>query len=114
MSVFKKICFQCGKKVDSLIDSKCEECFNFEFPPILEVKPMNIRICNVCRKIHYKHGLFSVEKIEEMLPDIARKSLILDPHYTLNKLWIENFKIMGNRFLFNIKIDASLNTDPTN
>lgn len=104
--VFKKICFECGAKEEKLYDGKCLKCYKGEFLPIKEIKETNFKICNQCRKIHYENGLFTVDKIEEMLPTIIEKRIVLNPGYKLKKLRIDNFEVVNNKLIFDIEIDT--------
>ena len=107
--VFKKIFFECGAKEDSLYEGKCIKCYKGEFLPIKEIKETNFKICNQCSRIHYDSGLYTVDEIEEMLPSIINKRIILNPGYTLKNLSIDNFELKGNRLVFDINIDTELN-----
>jgi len=108
MSVFKKTCFECGAKEDRLFEGKCMSCFNQEIPPIEEIKQIKLRTCNMCKKIHYKHGLFTLKKIEEMIPVIVEKNLVLNKNYELKSLKIENFGLIKGRVCFDVKVDCNL------
>ena len=108
MSLFKKTCFDCGSKVDDLYDGRCEDCLKQEFPPIKELKQINFKFCNSTKKVCYNNYFYEREKIEEMLPDIVRKNLVLNDHYDLNELFIENFRIEGHKVSFDVGVDASI------
>lgn len=106
--MFKKTCFLCGAKVDELYDSKCEDCFKEENPPIKELKPINVKYCNSCKRLHYNNLLLSRKEFEERLPLIVKKNLVLNDHYKLNKIEIDDFEIQGENVSFNLEIDAKL------
>jgi len=108
MSVFKKTCFECGAKVDILFQSKCEDCFVRDNPPIKEIKPISLKICNMCGKIHYKNGLFTLEEIENMIEMITEKNMVLNENYKLNNLFVNNFELNGNKISFDIEADCDL------
>jgi len=74
---FKKTCFECGSKVNKLYNGVCIECFKETNPPVMEIKPLNIKICNMCKKIHYNNQLLEVEEFEKLLPSIMKKRIIL-------------------------------------
>jgi NMD protein affecting ribosome stability and mRNA decay len=98
MSVFKKTCFNCGKKVDSLLEGNiCSECYIENHPPIKEIKEVNLSICNECGRIHYSNALQTVEDIEEMLPKIMRDRIILNDGYIINSIEIKNFEVIRNK-----------------
>lgn len=103
---FKKTCFQCGSKVDKLYGSICKECLVKERPPICEIKPMNFKICNSCKKIHWNNQLLEVDEIETMLPNIAKKKVVLNSDYVLNNVIIENFEVVGNKLIFDVIVDC--------
>jgi len=106
MSVFKKTCFECGAKVDKLIDGRCEECFRQEFPPIKNLKPIKALYCNNCKSIKYNNATISREEFEERMPLIVKKYLILNENYKLNDIKIFNFKIKNNKVEFDFEVDC--------
>ncbi len=103
---FKKTCFECGKKVDNLYDGKCEDCFKDNNPPVKEIKPLNLKICNMCKKIHYNNQLLTLDEIEELLPTTMKKRIILNEGYKLKEIEIEDFEQIGNKIVFNLKVDC--------
>ncbi len=106
---FKKMCFECGSKEDSLFEGKCLKCYKTVALPIKEIKETNFKICNQCRKVHYENGLYEIDKIEEMLPTIITRRIVMNKGYVLNSLSIANFEVKGSRLVFDVKIDATLN-----
>ncbi len=108
MSIFKKTCFECGTKADKLYENKCEKCFKLENPPIQKIKPINFKICNMCKKIYYKNGLFTLDEIQNMIEMIAKKNTIINPFYKLKDLKVENFELEGNKISFDIEVDCDL------
>ena len=105
---FLKTCYVCGEKVEKLWNGKCEACFKEEHPPIVEIKPINSKYCNSCKKIHYQNQLISLEELIERLPDIVSKNLVIDEHYVLNDLKIDDLEIKGENVSFEVKVDCSL------
>lgn len=105
---FMKQCFSCGAKVKTLYDGICESCLKEQFPPIKEVKPLNFKICNFSKKISYNNHFYEPEKIIDMLPDIVFKNVILNDHYKLNSIQIDNIEIDGHKFGFDIEVDCEI------
>lgn len=106
--VFKKMCFECGAKEDKLYEGKCLKCYKGEVLPIKEIKETNFKICNQCTKIHYNSGLYTVDEIEDMLPSIIAKRIVLNKGYVLTDLEIENFELKGSRLCFDVSVDTEL------
>lgn len=107
--MFKKTCFNCGNKVDLVYNGLCEDCFKKQNPPIQEIKPINIKYCNVCKKLIYNNQYYSQEEIEEKIEEIVNKNLILNEGYKLKELNITNFEINGGKVSFDVEVDAKLN-----
>ena len=105
---FLKTCYECGAREEKLYDGKCEDCFKKACPPIEEVKPINIKYCNTCKKIHYQNQLITREELIERLPDIARRNTVIDKHYSLNYIELENVEIKGDEVSFDITAHCSL------
>ena len=110
MSKFKKTCFTCGAKVDSIIEGRCEECFRTEFPPIQELKQIGTKYCNQCRKITFSNAQITQEEFEERLPTIIKKHLIINENYILNEVFVNEFKIKGERVTFDFEVDCDMKT----
>ena len=106
MSVFKKSCFSCGKKVDTLNEGMCDECYVEKFPPIKEIKPLNVKICNQCGKIHFNNSLYKVEDFEKIVPDVMKKKVVLNEGYKMNSLHIKDFEIESNKLKFGLEVDS--------
>lgn len=106
--MFKKTCFDCGAKVDTIYEGLCEDCFKEQNPPIAEVKPINLKYCNSCKKLFYNNQLYERDEIEEKLPEIAQKNIIMNKHYKLNSVKIQNFEIDKAKVNFDIEIDCDL------
>lgn len=108
MSMFKKTCFSCGNKVDELYESQCEDCYKQEFPPIKEIKPLNIKVCNMCGKIYLGHTLITFEELKERLPLNVTKNTILNEGYILNSVSIKNLKLTREKIIFDVEVDCDL------
>lgn len=108
MSKFKKICFNCGKKIDFLYEGRCERCYKEKFPPIKEIKPLNIKVCNQCSKIYLGHSLISLEEFQERLPLNIAKNIVLNEGYILNDIIIKNFKLIKQKIRFDVEVDCDL------
>lgn len=111
MSVFKKVCFSCGKKVDNLKDGMCIDCYKDSFPPIKDIKPLNIKICNQCSKIYLSHSLISLEEFKERLPFNMTKAISLNEGYVLKDLAIKNFKLNNSKISFDLEVDCDFKKD---
>lgn len=105
---FMKRCFSCGEKVEKLHEGLCEVCNKEQNPPIKEIKPANMKYCNECCRVHYNNIMRTMEEIEEMLPNIMKSRVILNPGYKLNSLDIHNFKRKGNKLSFDVEVDCDL------
>lgn len=105
---FLKTCFECGAKVEKLYDGICEICFKEHYPPIKELKPINLKVCNSCKKVHYNNQLLTIEELYELVPGIVNKRLTLHPQYELKDLKIENFEIDGHKVTFDVEVDCEL------
>ncbi|MCA9496792.1 MAG: hypothetical protein KC589_07635 [Nanoarchaeota archaeon] len=108
MSQFKKTCFLCGAKEDKLYEGKCEDCFLEEKPPIKEIKPINLKICNMCKKIHYNNATLTIDDLEKIFPSVVKKNLILNSGFKLNELKIKEFSIDSNKLSFEVEVDCDL------
>ncbi|MCA9459500.1 MAG: hypothetical protein KC550_03045 [Nanoarchaeota archaeon] len=108
MSQFKKTCFLCGIKEDKLHNGKCQACFLEENPPIKEIKPINLKICNMCKKIHYNNASLFSSELEKIFPTVVKKNLILNPGFKLNELKVKKFKINSNKLTFEVEVDCDL------
>ena len=107
-SVFKKTCFECGAKVDFLVDSKCEECFKAENPPIVDVKPLNIKYCNSCKKLFYFNKFNDEKRLLKDINQLVSKNLVIDDHYVLNDVKVEGLEIDGAKVRFSVEVDCDL------
>lgn len=105
---FKKTCFECGMKFEKLHNNLCENCFKEDFAPILEIKPLNIRFCNVCKKLYIGNSVVEKEEFIERLPNLVKKNLILNEGYILNDLIIKDFGIKNAKISFDIEVDCDL------
>ncbi len=108
MSKFKKTCFYCGIKVDKLYESMCESCFRSNFPPIKNLKPLNVKYCNMCQKITINNSTFTPEEFKKRLPNIIKKNILINNKYNLKEVIIKDFKIKGNKVSFNLKVKCDL------
>lgn len=108
MSMFKKTCFSCGAKVDILFEGICEECVKEQYPPIYEIKPINLKICNVTKRISYNNYYHDFEELKKILPDITKKHVILNPQYELKELKLDNIELNGNKIGFDLEVDCEL------
>ncbi|MFW6285944.1 MAG: NMD3-related protein [Nanoarchaeota archaeon] len=111
--MLKKTCFLCGAKEDILYKGKCPKCFKDTNPPIIELKPINLQYCNVCRKINYNNQFLTQEELEKRLSSIVKKHLFIDNAYILKDLKIRNFEISGQKVSFDIETDFDLKTYST-
>lgn len=106
--MFKKVCYNCGAKVDSVHDGLCLKCFKKEEPPIKEIKPINLKYCNMCMKIHLNNSLYTFEQLGEVLPTVMKKRVVLNEGYKLNSLQIKDLQRQGNKILFDIVVDCDI------
>lgn len=107
-SVFMKTCFECGNKVDFLVESKCEECFKLECPPIKELKPLNIKYCNSCKRLLYSHRYNEGKLLANDIYNLVKRNLVIDEHYVLNELKIVNLDIDFPNVKFEVEVDCDL------
>ncbi len=105
---FLKTCYSCGKKTNELYESMCEECYKLKYPPIKELKPLNLKMCNSCKKIHYDNQFLTIEEIENILPQIILKNIELNKSYIFKKIEVENFINEKNRINFDFNIEVEL------
>ena len=108
MSLFKKTCFECGGKVDKLYDGICVKCVKEQIPPISELKPLNFKVCNSTKKICWNNYYYTHDEIENLLPEIVKKNLIINKEYELIDILIENFEIEGNKVIFDLEVNCNL------
>jgi NMD protein affecting ribosome stability and mRNA decay len=106
MSVFKKSCFECGKKVDVVKNNLCFECYKEQNPPIKEMKAMNIKYCNICGRIHYNNYFYDVDEFEEVLPQLLKKRIEISEGYNLNSITVEDFEVRSSKIGFDVKVDV--------
>lgn len=106
--MFKKTCFSCGAKVDKVYEGICVNCLKQQQPPIQELKPINFKFCNFTKKISYKNYYYEQEELEQILPDIVKKYLIINPNYKLENVDIENFEIDGHKIRFDVIAECEL------
>jgi NMD protein affecting ribosome stability and mRNA decay len=107
-SKFKKTCFECGKKAEKLKENLCQDCFKEKISVIEEIKPINIKFCNMCKKIHYNNSLIELEEFKILLPNIVKKHLKINPNYKIEKIEIENFELDGVELDFDVKIISEI------
>lgn len=108
MTIFKKSCYACGAETNRLIDGKCEDCYSQDHPPIREVKPLNLKICNQCGKIHYNNALHTPSEIEKMLPSIMEKRIVIEEGYEIEGIDIKDLEFEGNKVIFDVEVDTRL------
>lgn len=106
--VFLKTCFNCGKKTEKTYENMCETCFKQINPPIANLKPINFKICNFTKQICYNSYYYPQEEILEMLPNIVKKKIEINPKYNLNQINIKDFQIVGHKVSFDIEVDCNL------
>lgn len=106
--MFKKTCFDCGAKVDIVYEGLCENCYKEQNPPIKEIKPINMKYCNKCKKIVYSNQYYTKDEIKEKINDIVKKNLIINDGYILNEIKVLNFKVEGSKVSFDVEIDSDL------
>ena len=107
-SVFKKTCFECGKKEDKLYESLCEECLVEKYPPVKDIKPMNFKIDNVSKEICYNNIYYTFDKLIDQLPSIVKKHIVLHDQYVLKHIEIENPEVKGHKLIFDIEIECDV------
>jgi len=87
-------CYVCGKEVKRLYEGLCEECYIKKYFKI-DIKKINLKICNRCNKIFFHNKELDERRIEKVI-----KELIILP---------ENFKIKDIRIIdINIQNTLSL------
>ena len=101
-------CCECGAKAQRLYDNRCEACYQELFPPIKEIKPLNIKRCNQCGRFHLGNQLYDEAGLQEVLPQFVRKQLVLNPQYQLESLSIEDFSIEGEEVQFDVVVDTTI------
>lgn len=106
--MFKKTCFECGAKIEDVYEGMCQSCYKEKNPPIKEIKPINIKYCNSCKRLFYNNQMYYPEEIENKIEEIVAKNLILDEKYELKKLTVENFIIEKATVNFDVEIDCDL------
>jgi len=107
--MFYKMCYSCGKKEKKLYEGLCRDCYQEFYPGVEEIKPLNLKICNKCKKIHYKNNLYTLEEIEKILPEIMRDNVVLSSNdYVIEDVKIDNLNLDGNKLCFDINIDTKL------
>jgi NMD protein affecting ribosome stability and mRNA decay len=100
--MIKKSCYSCGKKSENLYEGLCEVCYKEKNPPIEEIKPINLQICNMCGKIHYGNALYELDEIKDRLPQIVKKNIVINKKYSLENIKIKNFEIKGHKITFDV------------
>ena len=108
---FKRVCCECGKKTQMLINGKCEECHCQEFPPIKECKPITFQICNVTKKIAYNNMYYLKEEIIEKIPHIVSQKLELNKGYELQNLEVGNIEIEGHKVSFDVNVECEFSKE---
>ena len=106
--VFLKTCYNCGAKAKTLQNGMCENCFREETPPVKEIKELNLKICNSCKKIHYNNALMTQEEIAEILPQAMKKRVVMNEGYKLKDVKIDNLEFDKNKVLFDVRIESEL------
>lgn len=106
MSVFKKSCFECGKKVDEVKENLCLDCYKEINPPINDIKPINVKHCNMCGRIHYNNYFYEIDEFKDNLHHIMKKRITLNDGYKLNEVSIDEFEIVKSKVSFNLKVDC--------
>jgi len=103
-----KLCYVCGNKEKSLFEGMCEECFRKKSEPVEDFKPLNLKICNMCKKIHYKNQLYTLEEFYTILPKILKERLVINKNYILKSISIENYGLDKEDLIFDTNIDFQL------
>lgn len=49
---------------------------------------------------------YEIEEIEEMLPEIIKKYIVINPYYKLQGVSIEDFEVDGHKLMFEIVADC--------
>ncbi|MDA3855569.1 MAG: NMD3-related protein [Candidatus Woesearchaeota archaeon] len=106
--MFKKTCYECGAKVDTLFEGLCSKCISEDSPPIQEITPLNLKYCNSCKKININNQLITREELERRLPDIIKRNIKINKNYTLENLEIKNFGIEGAKISFDVGVNCKL------
>ena len=96
------------EKVDETIESMCFDCYKEQFPPIKELKPINIKYCNSCKNINYNNQNITSEEFEKRLPNIIKKNIILNKNYIFKDLKITDFSIVSNKIRFKFEVDCDI------
>lgn len=99
---FKRACCDCGALSPKLINGKCRDCHVKDFPPIRELKPITLQICNVTKQIAYNNIYYDQEEIIQKLPDIVASKICLNKGYELVDVEISDIEIVGHKFSFNV------------
>ena len=106
-----KICCLCSKKTKYLFSGFCENCFSKKNPPVKKIKDINFKVCNFCKKFHYKGSLYTQEEVEKFLPRWILNYILIDKNFTIKKLEIKDFGIVKNKLVFNLEMDFELKTN---
>lgn len=106
--MFKKTCYECGAKVDTLFEGLCNKCISEDSPPIQEIKPLNLKYCNSCKKININNQLITKEELIKRLPDIVKRNIKINKNYKLENLEIKNFNIEGDKITFDVGVNCEL------
>ncbi len=98
-------CSSCGKKAEHLVDGLCAKCYLAKNPIVEGVKAIRASICRNCGKYSTKKGFVKAKDSEEMVRNIIRKAIKLNPRYS---------KVdFGVRFSGGIKDEMDVEVDVT-
>lgn len=103
-----RVCISCGKRVDKLKDGLCSFCVEAENSPIEEVKQINIKYCNFCKKIFFNNRYYLPEEFEEVLNKSIGRYVKVNENYDLISVSVENFVYERGKIFFDVDVDASL------
>ena len=102
-SKLKKRCYKCSKEEKNLQEGLCKNCFLSENPLIEEFKPINLKVCNSCKKVHYRNKLYSQKEVKRLIPKWLVSHTKLNDRYLLKSVIVKSFKFQGHNLHFSVE-----------
>ena len=103
-----KVCCVCSKKTQKLFFGFCSNCFCEKNSPVERIKEFNFKMCNSCKKIHYKESFYTKEEVEKLLPKWVLNYIVLNKFFSIKEVKVKDFEIIKNKINFNLEFDFKL------
>ncbi len=104
----KKTCYNCGKKVEKIKEGLCYDCFSKINPPLEDIKPINIKFCNGCKKLFFQNKYLEFDDFKKILEKNIEKYIKLNREYILKEVKIENLEYDKGKVSFDVTVETDI------